>query len=258
MRFFPLLFLLVSCATARPQVPTAVDNFYLDPVGKEYLLLTDGALVTDNPLGQNRFVFFDSSLGRPDVVDVTNPFAVLLFYADYGSVVLLDRTLSEIRRLDLYNIEGVDQPTTIARATDNGIWLFDSWDYRLKLMDQRGKVTTSSNDLRLTLKITDEPAAVYVYQNLVLLHFTDANRLAVLTNYGRFQRWVDLPDGEDHAWLDGRLAARDTTDRWTFDLRTNKVARTQVQGEVGERWLPLGTGFRHLDPKTNTTRLVEN
>ena len=257
MRYLCLTLLLTACATARPQPAAKAESFFLDPVGKEYFLLSDGSLETANPLGQNRFAFFDSSRGRPDVVDVTNPFAVLLYYADYGEVIILDRTLSEIRRLDFYAVEGVEQPVTLARATDNGIWLFDSWDYHLKLLDQRGEVARESNDLRLELKVQEEPAAIYVYQNLVLLHYAEQRRLAVLTNYGRFQRWVDLPEGEDFGWLDGRLAGFDGTVRWTYDLRTNKTARPQVRGEVGERWLPVPSGFRRLDPTTGQTQQIE-
>lgn len=269
MRYLFTFLLFTACATARPQTLPSVELFFIDPVGKEYLLLTDGSLVTDNPLGQNRFAFFDSSLGRPDVVDVTNPFAILLYYADYGETIILDRTLSEIRRLDFFSIEGVEQPTTLARATDNGIWLFDSWDYRLKLMDQSAKISLTSNDLRLGLKIKTEPTAIYVYQNLVLLHFTEENRMAIFTNYGRFDRWAPIRSGEDFTWLDGRLAARNEGNRWVYDLRTNKTnnwfkdvneqgqgARPQVPGEVEERWLPAANGFLRFNPETNKTEAV--
>jgi len=256
MRLFPLLLLLAACATVRPQTPVAA-SFFIDPVGKEYLLLNDGALVTANPLGQNEFVFFDSSLGAPDAVDVTNPFAVLLFYADYGTVVLLDRTLSEIRRLDLFRIEDMQQPTLLARATDNGIWLFDSWDYRLKQLDQRGRVTITSNDLRLAARLTSEPEALYVYQNLVLLHFPSEQRLGVFTNYGRFERWINLPAGDGFGWLDGRLTGRGAERRWMFDLRTNAPTYRPLESPAAQ-WLPTGTGYLRLDPSTNRTELIEN
>lgn len=256
MRLFPLLFLLVACATVRPQTPAAA-AFFIDPVGKEYLLLNDGALVTANPLGQNEFIFFDSSLGAPDAVDVTNPFAVLLFYADYGTIVILDRTLSEIRRLDLFRIRDMQQPTLLARATDNGIWLFDSWDYRLKQLDQRGRVTSTSNDLRLAVRLTSEPEALYVYQNLVLLHFPAEQRLGVFTNYGRFERWIDLPEGTGFGWLDGRLTGRGAERRWTFDLRTSRFVYRPAESPR-EQWLPTKAGYRRLNPTTNKTEVVEN
>lgn len=258
MRYAFFLLLFAACAVARPQSTPGIESFFIDPVGKEYFLLSDGALSTGNPLGQNQFAFFDSSLGSPDGVDVTNPFAVLLFYADYGEVVIVDRTLSEVSRLDLYNIEGIEQPTLLARSTDNGIWIFDSWDYRLKLLDQRGDISSISNDLRLSAQLKSEPAGLFVYQNLIFIYLSEENQLGVFTNYGRFERWIKLPEGEDVGWLDGRLTARDSTTRWTYDVRTDKVARTQVQGALGERWLPVSGGYQWLNPKTNKVEFKEN
>lgn len=231
--------------------------------------MSDGQLVTSNPLGQNDFIFFDSSLGIPDVIDVTNPFAILLYYADYATVVVLDRTLNEISRLDFFELEGVDQPVTLARATDNGIWIFDSWDYRLKLLDQRSEITQQSNDLRLSIKTAESPDRIYVYQNVVLLHYQEDNRLAIFTNYGRFDRWVDLPEAAQFGYHDGRLLGQKAGEFWVWDIRTLRVVRDLPRpqdampdtfGEQGkgiERCLPVSGGYRRLTSGTNKTEVVE-
>ena len=254
-----LLFLLVfcACATSRPQAQPYPVDFYLDPMGRAYFLLNDGQLITTNPLGQNNFIFYDSSLGIPEVIDVSNPFAILLYYADYATVVVLDRTLNEVSRLDFFNLEGIDQPVTLARATDNGIWLFDSWDYRLKLLNQRSTISQQSNDLRLSLKVAEPPIRIYVYQHLVLLHYQEDNRLAMFTNYGRFERWVSLPEADYFSWHDGRLLGQLSADLWVWNIRTGEVARTQVQHETGEPCLPVSGGYRHLVPGTYETVFKE-
>ncbi|MEM6773171.1 MAG: hypothetical protein AAF597_21540, partial [Bacteroidota bacterium] len=239
MRILFFLCLFCACATSRPQATTESVDFYLDPLGKAYFLLGDGQLITSNPLGQNTFNFFDSSLGAPDVIDVTNNFAILLYYADYATVVVLDRTLNEISRLDFFEFEAIEQPTTLARATDNGIWLFDSWDYRLKLIDQRGNISQQSNDLRLSIKAVEAPDRIYVYQNLVLLYYQEDAKLAIFTNYGRFDRWVTLPAAEQFGYHDGRLLGQTEEELWVWDIRTLRVKRaegleeprTQVQWE---------------------------
>lgn len=193
-----------------------VVDFFVDPVGKAYYLLADEQLVTDNPTGQNRFVFYDSSLGAPTSVDVTNPFAILLFYADYGTVVLLDRTLSEVSRLDLFAGEAVLQPEALARAADDGLWVFDGWDYRLKLLDATGAVRLQSNDLRLALQLKTAPAAIYVNGGEVLLHYRDEQRLAIFTAYGRFQRWIDLPAADHFGWYAPVLTGTTDSVAWTY------------------------------------------
>jgi hypothetical protein len=215
-------------------------------VGKTYLLLTDDELVTDNPLGQNRFSFYDSSLGGPDVVDVTNPFAILLFYADYGTVVVLNRTLSEVSRLDLFSLSHLQQPVTVARATDQGVWVFDSWDYRLKLIDNTGKQRLRSNDLRLEIKTAAEPTAIYVDQGAVMLHYAEDNRLALFTNYGRFERWVELPPAKAFGWYAPHLIGNTDGAYWRW-RRGEEQARPQVQGTLKGKLLGVKEGVYYLD-----------
>jgi len=241
---FILLFL--GCAAGRSQTSTGVADFFVDPVGKSYLLLKDDRLVTDNPLGQNRFEFYDSSLGHPEVVDVTNPFAILLFYMDYGTVVVLDRTLSEVSRIDLFSLDGVEQPIATARASDNGIWVFDSWDYRLKLLGPQGKERLKSNDLRLEIGLASEPAAVYVDRGNVVLHYAEEQKLAVFTNYGRFIGWVELPVAETFGWYAPWLTGTDTSGQvWTWRVG-EKEARPQVQGKLEGKVLTAKDGFYRL------------
>ncbi|MFK8165443.1 MAG: hypothetical protein AB8H12_23555 [Lewinella sp.] len=242
---FSCLFCL-SCATTRSQAEEQVADYFIDPVGKTYLLLTDDELVTDNPLGQNRFSFYDSSLGGPDVVDVTNPFAILLFYADYGTVVVLDRTLSEVSRLDLFGLSDLQQPMTVARATDQGIWVFDSWDYRLKLIDNTGRERLKSNDLRLEIKTAAEPSAIYVDQGAVLLHYAEDDRLAVFTNYGRFQRWVELPPAKTYGWHAPYLSGNTDGNYWIW-ARGEQEARPQVQGTLKGKLLGVKEGVYYWD-----------
>ncbi|MEM9931544.1 MAG: hypothetical protein AAF840_17190, partial [Bacteroidota bacterium] len=244
--------LLSSCAATRTQVPVAVADFFIDPVGKHYRLLADDRLVTDNPLGQNQFEYFDSSLGAPDVVDVTNPFAILLYYADYGTVVVLDRTLSEVSRTDLFSLAHLRQPVTAARATDQGIWVFDTWDYRLKLMDAAGRPRLESNDLRLEIKASTEPAAIYVDQDRVLLHYAEEHKVAVFTNYGRFERWMELPEANTVGWYAPFLTGNNEVGDWIWDRRANK-ARPLVQGKVKSKVLATKDGFYHLSAAGQVT-----
>ncbi|MEM9260838.1 MAG: hypothetical protein AAGA62_14415, partial [Bacteroidota bacterium] len=236
MRFLLLVLLFFACATSRSQQAKKTADFYLDPVGKLYYLLTDDRLITDNPLGQNRFEFYDSSLGAPDLVDVTNPFAILLYYEAYGQIVVLDRTLSEVSRLDLFSLEDILEPAALARAADNNVWVFDGWDYRLKLLNAQGAVSQQSNDLRLELKLADPPDHIYVDRTAVILHFQEAQELAIFTNYGRFETWVDLPEGERFGWHAPFLLGTSASSSWLWrrkaPIKHDIVAQPQVQGQV--------------------------
>ncbi|MBC6994454.1 hypothetical protein QWY85_06235 [Neolewinella lacunae] len=247
MRLLPLLFLLLACTTTRSQPATQVVDFFIDPVGKPYYLLANAELVTDNPLGQNRFSFYDSSLGAPSVVDVSNPFAILLFYPDYGQMIVLDRTLSEVSRLDLFSVDGLQQPAALARATDNQVWVFDAWDYRLKLLDNGGNISRQSNDLRLEIAVEDPPDFIYADRATVLLHFLGSQRLAIFTNYGRFQGWASLPTATHFGWHPPFLTGSSPENAWTWTIETG--ARPQVPGTDKGKVLTTSAGHYTLDEK---------
>lgn len=253
MRLLLPFILCFSCVAGKSVSGREVVDFFVDNTGRTYYLLADDRFVTDNQLGQNQFSYFDSSLGGPGSIDVSDPFAILLFYPEYGTVVVLDRTLSEVSRIDLFSLDNIRQPEALARASDLGFWVFDSWDYRLKLLGPGGALRLESNDLRLELKSSTAPAAVYVDRGTVLLHYAEENRLAVFTNFGRFQRWVTLPPADHFGWRAPYLTGNSSTGHWNY--RTgNKVAGPQVQGELKGKIFAGSEESYYLD-RTGTVRV---
>lgn len=219
VRLIALFLLLANCAASRSQEVPVVKDFFVDPAGRPYLLLNDDRLVTANQLGATTNSFYDSSLGSPDYIDVTNPFQILVYYREYGTVVVLDRTLSELDRIDLFANPAIRQPGAIARSYDNGLWVFDNWNYRLLRIDERGEVDQSTNDLRLQLNGPGEPSDIYVGRNVVILNFPDVSRLAVFSNFGEFRRWVEVPAATRLSWKAPYLLATkaDTAWKWMPD-----------------------------------------
>ena len=212
-----VLWLFVGFLTlpARGQIA----DFFVDPAGKGYFLLEDARLVTPNPLGGNTYSFYDSSLGAPDYIDVTNPFQILVYYRDYGTVVVLDRTLSELDRIDLFANTAIQQPGVIARSYDDGMWVFDNWDFRLLRLNGIGEVEQRTNNLRLQLGITGPADALFVDRNAVVLYFAAEHRMAVFTNYGEFQRWVEVPPDVTLSWRAPRLLAVGDAEHWMWTPR---------------------------------------
>ncbi len=251
MRVVVVMWFLTGCAVSRSQVPVGVEDFFLDPMGKAYFLLEDARLVTGNQLGGNTYSFYDSSLGGPDYVDVANPFQILLYYRDYGMVLILDRTLSELDRIDLFANPAIRQPGALARSYDNGIWVFDNWSYRLLRLDERGEVDRQTNNLRLELNGPGAPDALYVDRNAVMLYFREENRMAVFTNYGEFQRWVTVPPATDLSWNPPYLLgiAGGRSWRWTSGGTTVTDLGPLPEELAAERRVLAGPdGFLSVEP----------
>ncbi|MGB3799985.1 MAG: hypothetical protein WA952_09220 [Lewinella sp.] len=223
LRFILLLWL----GTMAGKLAAQVADFFLDPAGKAYYLLEDARLVTPNPLGENTYSFYDSSLGSPDYIDVTNPFQILVYYREYGTVVVLDRTLSELDRIDLFANGNIRQPGVIARSYDDGMWVFDNWDFRLLRLNGVGEIEHQTNNLRLQLGISGVPDALFVDKNRVMLYFAVDDRMAVFTNYGKFLTWIEVPAGLTLSWRAPHLLAIGEGGHWLW-----------TPGEKG--LLPLG------------------
>ena len=234
-----------------------VEDFFVDPAGKGYFLLEDARLVTPNPLGGNTYSFYDSSLGAPDYIDVTNPFQILVYYRDYGTVVVLDRTLSELDRIDLFAIEAIQQPGVIARSYDNGMWVFDNWDFRLLRLNGVGEVEQRTNNLRLQLGIAGPADALFVDRNAVALYFAAEHRMAVFTNYGEFRRWVEVPAGVTLSWRAPRLLAIGDEQHWMWTPRETELLPLGEWPEEVPR-LPRvrmdGNGYLTADPEAYLVR----
>ena len=248
IRLVAILWVLLLCGSVRAQV--GASDFFLDPVGKAYLLLADDRLVTANPLGGNSYSFYDSSLGSPDLVDVSNPFQILLYYRAYGTVVLLDRTLSELDRIDLFAIREIEQPGAIARSYDNGMWVYDNWNYRLLRLNERGEVDQRTNNLQLELGERSEPTSILVGRSNVMLYYREAGRLAVFSNFGEFQRWVKVPDAARVTWYAPRMLALSDAAAfvWTPADRAFTPLGNLPTDLTGNRKLLLDqTGYRYLD-----------
>ena len=107
--------------------------------------------------------------GNPTSIDVTNPLKVLLYYKPYATVVVLDRLLN-IRNTINFRKQNIFAVEAISTSYDNNIWLFDEQDYKLKKIDEEGKLQQETTDLRMIFdtvpspkKLIDRNAYVYLY-----------------------------------------------------------------------------------------------
>ncbi len=86
-----------------------------------------------------KYEYADNTLGKISQVDVTNPLKIILYKKDYGMIITIDNTLSEIDRLNLFEM-GFQAVSTASAALDGNLWIYDNTDYRLKKITPKGKV----------------------------------------------------------------------------------------------------------------------
>ena len=105
----------------------SVDN--LDNV---YLVSASGHIKKLDARGDSVAVYNQQKkYGELTDIDVSNSLKPVLFYKDFSTVVVLDRWLAEQATIDLRR-SGILQPTAVGLSHDNQLWVFDSWDNKLK------------------------------------------------------------------------------------------------------------------------------
>src|SRR5215217_2829812 len=106
-------------------VEGSYSDFYVDNLNNIYLINANNQVKKLDDKGDS--VAVSNSLknfGDIYSMDVSNPLKILVYHKDFGTVIVLDRFLNNINKIDLRKI-GVLQARATARSYDNNYWVFD-------------------------------------------------------------------------------------------------------------------------------------
>ena len=161
-------------------------NFNVDNLDNIYLITAGNQLKKINGNGDSVGVFNDvKRYGNLSYIDVTNPLKILLYYKSFATVVMLDRFLN-IRNSINFRKKNIFTVQSIATSYDNNIWLFDEQDYKLKKIDEDGKLLQETTDFRMLFDSVPSPTQLTDKENFVYLY--DAEKgFYIFDYYGAFK-----------------------------------------------------------------------
>ena len=216
---------LQSCAGNKPVATTPVtspaaavnDSFRLDKMivgnftmmdvdvlNNIYLITAGNQLKKYNANGDSMAVFNDvRKYGNPTLMDVSNPLKVLLYYKNYATVVMLDRLLSPRNSIN-FRQQNIFSVKAIATSYDNNIWLFDEQDYKLKKIDEEGKLLQESTDWRVLMDAVPSPGLIIDNNNFVYL-YDPAKGFYIFDYYGTFKNNLPFIGWKNIAVAGGRI-----------------------------------------------------
>lgn len=158
----------------------------VDNLDNIFLITKNNQLKKLNANGDSVAVFNDvKKYGNPDYVDVTNPLKSLLYYKNYSTVVTLDRLLTVRNTINLRK-QNIFYVNTVTLSYDNYMWLFDEEDFRLKKIDEEGKILRSSTDWRMLFDSVPAPVKIIDRDNYVYL-YDPAKGFYIFDYYGGFK-----------------------------------------------------------------------
>jgi hypothetical protein len=194
----------LSLSVQRTLEAPDVATFRLDGTGNAYTLNTEGTIVKYDVKGQKRAQFSQNRFGTLKSINTQNPLKILAWYADFRTVVMLDRSLTQLGgALNLVE-QGYPEVYAVAPAADGNLWAFDEVGFRLRKLDAEGNQVYESQDLNLLL---DQRVAIreIIDNGEHVIAADTAQGLLVFDVFGQFQSLLPLKDLTLPLHLDGHL-----------------------------------------------------
>lgn len=170
-------------------LPDDLQDFEVDNLGKLYLINQRQQLKKLEANLDSVGVYNDvRQYGRLHSIDVSNPLKVLLYFKDFGTIIILDRFLNVRTVLDIRKSD-ILQASAITQSYDNNIWLYDELDSKVKKIDESGKVLLESPDFRV---VFDDPPQPYRLEDFnKFLYAYDSNLgLLVMDYFGAYRNLI--------------------------------------------------------------------
>lgn len=124
-------------------IPCNSSLFTTDAIGNLYVIKSNNTLVKYNAEGDSIGLFNEVRNGKITHIDATNPLRLLLYYANYGQIVVLDNMLSvkSILKLPQINLQNIK---CVASSADGKVWIYDPVEARLLKIDDKLNIQFSS------------------------------------------------------------------------------------------------------------------
>lgn len=169
----------------------AVLDFTIDNLGNSYTILKNNQLKKRNKSGDSIAVFNDIKRnGKLHLIDATNPLKLLLYYKDFGNIIVLDRFLNRRNEINLRQLN-IFQANVLCQSYDNNIWIFDELDNTVKKINDQGKIIFTSADFRVLFN--NPPLPSYIKDVDGFLYLYDAEKgLYVFDYYGALKNNIQL------------------------------------------------------------------
>lgn len=182
-------------------------NFTVDNLGNIYTLDKSDLLKKLNPQGDSVAVFNDvRKYGKVYSIDATNPLKVLLYYKDFGTIVVLDRLLNVRNTIDIRKL-GIFQARAIAQSYDNGVWIYDELEAKLKRLNDDGVVVDQSSDFRQMMEAAPSPLQIIDQDKLVYL-YDSMQGLFIFDYYGTLKNKMAFKGWQDFQVIDNSVVGR--------------------------------------------------
>ena len=229
-QLFFVCLLLLSCSCAG-QTNSAIDSSYTlldtisikakffttDKLSQIYAVTEQNEVIKYDSNGGELFRFNNNTLGNLKHIDATDPFNVLLYYPNYMTAIILDRTLNKTIEYNFANLNLIEIKA-IGVSNDNNVWLYDELSFKLKKIDRRGQVLMESDDLNMVLFYALRPNFILERDNFVYVNNPETGIL-VFDNFAKYIRTLDFKGLDEFQVVNKQLIFRKNEKLMSFHLQ---------------------------------------
>jgi hypothetical protein len=188
-----------------------------------YVLDSSNTIRKYNAAGSPEFQYSDNTLGQAGYMDTGDPFITLIYYPDFHKVLLLDKTLNPLTKIDLQQL-GFIEISVVCLSSDKNIWIFDEMDSQVKKINTTGKIIFSGQNLNLSLGRKIEPAFIKEQHQMIFMQLVNGGIL-IFDAFGSLSRTIEMPEIQDFQVIDGALHFTENGDWVSFNLKTHLVSK---------------------------------
>lgn len=179
----------------------AVDNF------GNFYTMSDNKVLKFGPDGKYLYPYEEFRNGKIGMIDVTNPMKLMVYYPDFSTIVFLDRFLSPLNKYNFFDL-GYQNITAVASSVDGRIWFYDNVEFKLKKIDETGKVYRESQPLNVLIEQAPNPSFIVEKDNQVYLN-DSAIGILVFDLFGSYAKTIPLKGLKRFQVLQGQIVYQD-------------------------------------------------
>ena len=183
------VFLSATSFTLISTYDTKANSMAVDNFGSFYTA-SDNGVLKFSPEGKFLYRFDEFRYGKIGMIDVSNPMKMLVFYPDFMTVVILDRFLAPLNTYNFFEL-GYQNISAIASSTDGRLWFYDNIEFKLKKLDEAGKVMRESQQLNVVMEQAPNPNFMVEHDNKVYLN-DPAIGIMVFDIFGSYEKTIPL------------------------------------------------------------------
>lgn len=182
-----------NALTLAKTIKSDVAYFMPDELGNLFALTKSGQLKKYNNNLDSMGVFNEvRRYGKLYSISADNPLRTVLFFKDYRTILVLDRLMQVVNKIDLRK-SGIFQVKAVAQSYDNLFWVFDEQESKLKKIDEEGRVVLATADLRLVFSEPIQPTNLFDAGGFVYV-YDEKNGLFIFDYYGALKNRIPFLD----------------------------------------------------------------